>query len=67
MSDQKNRKAVYVLVDREGGKARWSRIGIAFENRDGSYNVVLDALPVSGKLHIREFTERDAEGAPRGE
>jgi len=67
MNDQKNRKAVYVVVDRDGGKARWTRIGIAFENRDGSYNVVLDALPVSGKLHIREFAERDSDGAAHAE
>ena len=31
-------------------KARWIRIGIAFQNKDLSYNVLLDALPVNGKF-----------------
>lgn len=32
----------------------WSRIGVAFVNRDNSLNVVLDALPLSGRLLIRD-------------
>jgi len=30
------------------------RAGSAFENRDGSTNVILDVLPVNGKLNIRD-------------
>lgn len=63
MSDANNRKAVYTIVEREGKKAVWIRLGIAFENRDGSLNIILDALPVSGKLHVREFAEREG-GVP---
>ncbi len=55
------RKAVYTIIDREGKKAIWLKVGIAFVNRDGSYNVVLDALPINGKLHIRDFMEREEE------
>ena len=65
MSDQKNRKAVYTVVEREGKKPIWLRLGIAFVNRDLSINVVLDALPVTGKLHIRDFPPR--EGGETGE
>jgi len=38
------------------GKTRsfWTRIGVAFVNKDKSLNVKLDAVPVSGQLHIRE-------------
>lgn len=60
MSERVERKAVYTIVEREGAKSRWVRIGIAFTNRDGSQNVVLDAYPTNGKLHIREF--RDGNG-----
>ncbi|MGH7898781.1 MAG: hypothetical protein ACREQQ_12560, partial [Candidatus Binatia bacterium] len=31
----------------------WVRIGVAFDNKDGSLNVLLDALPLNGRLHIR--------------
>ena len=61
---QGGRKAVYTIIESGGGnKSRWVRIGIAFVNRDGSYNVVLDALPVTGTLHIRDFPPREGEGA----
>lgn len=32
----------------------WTKIGVAFPNRDGSLNVVLEAIPLGGKLHIRD-------------
>jgi len=38
----------------EPAKAIWTKIGIAFVNRDQSLNVLLDMLPLNGKLHIRE-------------
>jgi hypothetical protein len=57
-----SRKAVYTIVERGTGKpSRWLRIGIAFVNRDGSLNVILDALPVTGTLHIRDFPPREGE------
>jgi hypothetical protein len=46
---------VYTIVERErDGKKFWVRIGAAFRNRDGSMNVMLDAVPVNGTMHIRE-------------
>ncbi len=47
-------KAVYNIVE-NGEYTNWNKVGVAFVNKDGSYNVVLDALPVNGKLHIRDF------------
>jgi hypothetical protein len=48
-------KDVFVITEREDqDKAVWSKIGIAFVNKDESLNVILDAVPVTGKLHIRE-------------
>jgi len=47
---------VWSIRDAEdaSGKAFWKNIGRAFTNRDGSINVLLDALPMGGKLQIRE-------------
>ena len=58
------KKIAYVITER-GGKSYWTRIGVAFTNRDGSLNVKLEALPVSGELQIREDEprgERDERG-----
>ena len=45
--------AVFTIVEQEE-KALWRRVGSGFVNRDGSYNLYLDALPVNGRLHMRE-------------
>ena len=47
--------AAYNIIDRGEGKPRiWSRVGSAFVNRDGSINIILDSLPLGGKIQIRE-------------
>lgn len=51
-------KLVYVITQRSG-KSFWSRIGVAFVNTDGSINVKLDAMPVSGEMQIRDRVARD--------
>lgn len=51
-------KVVYAIVER-GPRKHWLRIGMAFVNRDGSLNVRLDAMPLSGQLHIRDNPPRD--------
>ncbi len=41
---------------RDRGEVRkpfWVAIGSAWTNRDGSFNLVLDALPVDGKITVR--------------
>lgn len=53
-------KEVYTIVEKEGDKkARWIRVGIGFVNKDGSINIILDALPLNGKLQVRDKTERE--------
>lgn len=48
-------KDVFVISEIKGEeKNRWTRIGVAFVNKDASLNVILDAVPLTGKLHIRE-------------
>lgn len=53
--DHGTHKAVYVIIENERlEKPLFKRIGTAFVNKDDSLNVFLDALPIGGKLHIRE-------------
>ena len=48
-------KDVFTIIEKEGwDKSIWRRIGTAFENRDGSLTLFLDAFPVNGKLHVRD-------------
>jgi hypothetical protein len=53
-------KDVYAIYESKNGenkqRSRWVRIGAAFDNKDASINVILDALPLTGRLHIRERT-----------
>lgn len=54
------RLAVFAVADGKGldGKARWTRIGRAFENHDGSINLLLTAFPIgTDKLQVREERE----------
>ena len=54
------RLAVFSIREGRGGSI-WVRAGTAFVNKDGSLNVLLDVLPLDGKLHVREAGEkRDA-------
>lgn len=55
----KNKRVAYTIVERTEGKSYWVRVGTAFENRDGSLNVYLDAIPVNGRLQIREYPPDD--------
>jgi len=58
----------YIIKDyttRDGEKkSKWMLVGSAFKNNDGSLNVLLDALPLDGKIHIRKI-EPKQEGARR--
>ena len=58
------RLAVFSIREGRGGSI-WVRAGSAFVNKDGSLNVLLDVLPIDGKLHVREAAERkDGAGMP---
>lgn len=57
---ENNRKAVYHIKEaKEGRKAFWTKIGVAFVNKDGSVKVFMDVLPIDGKLHIRDERKRE--------
>ena len=62
-SDESKMKICYSISEREGqAKAYWTRIGVAFVNNDGSFNVLLDCVPVNGKIHIRDYVPSDEYG-----
>jgi hypothetical protein len=49
-------RPVFAIAERNG-KSYWIRIGAAFVNHDGSETVLLDALPVNGRMQIRTAKE----------
>ena len=55
---------VYAIVTRPDGKDLFLRSGTAFPNRDGSLTILLDALPLSGKLQVRDYAPKEQQ-APR--
>jgi hypothetical protein len=58
--------AAFNIVER-GEKRYWNRIGTAFKNNDGSFNIFLDALPIGGKVQIREDDREKRFGEGRGQ
>jgi hypothetical protein len=56
------RLVVFSIRNGTGGSV-WTRAGSAYVNKDGSLNVVLDVLPLDGRLHVREAGEK-REAAP---
>lgn len=64
VSGEKPSHKVYVVEDRGEGNdsdAFWTRIGSAWPNKDNrGYSIVLSALPVNGRLVMREYSDEDA-------
>ena len=61
-------KDVFHIVERSGSgvepdKSIWTKVGVAFVNKDQSLNVMLEVIPLDGKLHIRE--RRAPKSAPK--
>ena len=61
--DQSKMKIAYVITQR-GTNKYWSRVGVAFVNKDGSMNVKLEAVPVSGEIHVRDYVPREESAGP---
>lgn len=46
----------------EKNKSYWTRIGSAWPNKDGKgMQLVFDALPLTGRIQLREVTEKNGE------
>lgn len=69
MSEEKQSKqpthGIYQVTG-DGDKARWLKIGAAWMHKDTKgATLILDVLPLSSKLQLRELRERD-EAAENG-
>lgn len=55
-----------VAVVKRGDASFWTRIGVAFENRDGSWALRFDYLPTdpATTIQLREFRRDEPEAAP---
>lgn len=73
MSDQeqKNRMDIFSIREYRSGnemKKRWSKVGVAFENRDESWNLRLEMYPFPNResglveLHMRPPLPKSEEG-----
>ena len=61
--------AVFSIREIKDGKGKngtiWVRAGRAFVNVDGSLNLLLDVLPLDGRLHVRvEKPQVEGEAKP---
>ena len=63
MHDGNGNKKLQVLavIEREDKPTIWRQVGVAFQNRDGSTTLLLDAFPIgTNKLQVREEREKPA-------
>jgi hypothetical protein len=56
---EKKLKHVWMIEERAASDEQpaatfWTKIGVATENNDGSWNLQLAAIPVSGKMQVRD-------------
>ncbi|MGE4053277.1 MAG: hypothetical protein AB7F99_00645 [Vicinamibacterales bacterium] len=53
---------VYTVIKREGKEDFWLNLGVAFPHEDGEgFNLLLQALPIDGKLVLRTYKESEDE------
>lgn len=57
--DRKKMMHIWMVEDRPATASReaksfWTKVGVAFQNRDGSWSLELAAVPVTGRLQMRE-------------
>jgi len=65
MAAQQPNYQAYTVVKREGQDDYWLNIGAAFMHQDGDgYNIVLQALPINGKIVLR-LPKGNAEEPPK--
>src|SRR5450759_69046 len=66
MATQQPSYQAYTVVKREGQDDFWLNIGAAFMHQDGDgYNIMLQALPINGKIVLRPPKAQTEETAER--
>ena len=60
MPAPKNMKIAYTVTPplKEGGKEKWTEIGVSFDNDNDSVSINLVALPVNGKIVLMPIKEK---------
>ena len=59
----KAKRELYGVIRREGSEKNfWTRIGTAFENKDGSWNLLFDYIPTSPDTTIQMREPKTPEG-----
>jgi hypothetical protein len=54
----------YSVIRREGQDDFWLNLGLVFPHKDGGgFNIMLQALPLDGKIVCREIAEDNTGGA----
>lgn len=57
------KRELYGAIRREGSEKNfWTRIGTAFENKDGSWNLLFDYIPTSPDTTIQMREPKTPEG-----
>jgi hypothetical protein len=52
----------YTVIKRDGKDDFWLNLGVAFPHEDGEgFNLLLQALPIDGKIVLRQYKEEDDE------
>lgn len=60
-------KDVFTVIRKEEwNQDVWRKVGAAFENKDGSLTIFLDAVPLNGKLLVRERKAKEASQISQG-
>jgi hypothetical protein len=63
MADKEPRQPThraYSVIKREGQDDFWLNIGLVFPHKDGGgFNIMLQSLPLDGKIVCREITAED--------
>ena len=58
---------VYTVIKREGKDDYWLNLGVAFKHEDGEgYNLLLQAMPLDGKLVLRTYKDQPEEKSDDG-
>jgi hypothetical protein len=67
-NDKKRMKKLVGAVEYKGAdgemRSRWTTLGVAFENRDGSWNLRFDcvpARPAETSIQLRDFESKEEE------
>ena len=64
MANQQLTHRAYTVIKREGQDDFWLNLGLVFPHKDGNgFNIMLQALPLDGRIVCREISDDDQSGS----